>query len=406
MKEQNKIDSSYLKQVKLSGYKSIQNVEIDFKKGLNIIIGKNAAGKTNFLSFLNKSLDFSFEDMFNFSSTLVFENGKDVVLEFKNEMPKGDFDAFDFVIDSSRKNIAKVNNELIENTTAGNMKGLWEEIQKYNLFFANTFIRHGVPKDFYFVDAPYSFTVDETLGISVDMYKQVIENDTPYFIKLILLRFLGVVAKLKENGIYDDDKIRVELIKTFARLDETIKKAIIKYSPIEDIRFNKNFNVFLDKGKENYTVNNLFIEFKIEGSWHPFSNLSDGTKRLFYVIAEVVSPDHNRITRDTVVQDKNAHNRIILLEEPELGVHPHQLIQLMQFLKENSRNKQIIIATHSPQVIDILGKDDLDRIILAYANGSERTKLRHLNEREISKAQQYMKEDYLSDYWLYSDLEK
>ena len=45
----------YLKEVHLSGYKSIKDVEIDFQPGLNIIIGKNAAGKTNFLKFLNNS---------------------------------------------------------------------------------------------------------------------------------------------------------------------------------------------------------------------------------------------------------------------------------------------------------------------------------------------------------------
>ena len=42
-------DILYLKRVQLSGYKSIEEVEIEFQKGFNIIIGKNAAGKTNFV---------------------------------------------------------------------------------------------------------------------------------------------------------------------------------------------------------------------------------------------------------------------------------------------------------------------------------------------------------------------
>ncbi len=40
----------FLKQVRLKNYKSIIDAEIDFKPGLNIIIGNNGSGKTNFLT--------------------------------------------------------------------------------------------------------------------------------------------------------------------------------------------------------------------------------------------------------------------------------------------------------------------------------------------------------------------
>ena len=103
----------------------------------------------------------------------------------------------------------------------------------------------------------------------------------------------------------------------------------------------------------------------------------------------------------------NFINRIIFIEEPELGIHPHQFHKLLEFLKEESENKQIIITTHSPQSLDVLNFNELDRIIIAYStNIKEGTKLRHLNENEVLKANEYIKEDFLSDYWLYSDLEK
>ena len=43
---------AYISKVHLKGYKSIRDLEIDFKPGLNIIIGPNGSGKTNFLEFL------------------------------------------------------------------------------------------------------------------------------------------------------------------------------------------------------------------------------------------------------------------------------------------------------------------------------------------------------------------
>ena len=48
---------AYISKVHLKGYKSIKDLEIDFKPGLNIIIGPNGSGKTNFLEgLLNQAL--------------------------------------------------------------------------------------------------------------------------------------------------------------------------------------------------------------------------------------------------------------------------------------------------------------------------------------------------------------
>ena len=46
---------AYISRVHLKGYKSIRDLEIDFKPGLNIIIGPNGSGKTNFLEFIVES---------------------------------------------------------------------------------------------------------------------------------------------------------------------------------------------------------------------------------------------------------------------------------------------------------------------------------------------------------------
>lgn len=84
---------------------------------------------------------------------------------------------------------------------------------------------------------------------------------------------------------------------------------------------------------------------------------------------------------------------------------PHQLDSLMQFLREAAEEHQIIITTHAPQVLDILGKEELNKIIIVRLS-KDGTTLRHLTEKEQEKAGLYMEEEaYLSDYWRYSDLE-
>ena len=66
---------AYISKVHLKGYKSIRDLEIDFKPGLNIIIGPNGSGKTNFLEFLKNSLERNYIELNgNFSFTFKFEN--------------------------------------------------------------------------------------------------------------------------------------------------------------------------------------------------------------------------------------------------------------------------------------------------------------------------------------------
>src|ERR1700744_1109585 len=63
MSTANKANDTYLQHVSLKNYKSIKDVEIDFRPGLNIIIGKNASGKTNFVNGINSVLSLNFDDL-------------------------------------------------------------------------------------------------------------------------------------------------------------------------------------------------------------------------------------------------------------------------------------------------------------------------------------------------------
>lgn len=391
----------FLKNVKLSGFKSIIDVDIEFKSGLNIIIGKNAVGKTNFLTFLNNMLGLSYSDLLNFSSRVLFKNGSEIEIEANSEIKKTDLlNSNVFTTEDVNIKISK-NGKVLINT---NNKNIEEELIKNNLNITTTFIRHGIPKNFYIVDAPFSFKVDK-IGFPTELSRQIRNIETPYFIKSLLASFLFSSLSSKNENNLNKEIIRERIINIFDNI-EKIKKTIIQYSPIEDIRFNENFNVFLEDDTEQYTINNLFLEFKIEGNWHPFSNLSDGTKRLFYIIAEISYSDIFYSTKSSFGFHTNSIPRIILLEEPELGIHPHQLMKLMNFIKEQTKKKQIILTTHSPQILNIFDANELDRIIIAYAKNSKKgTKLRHLNNEEILKAQKYLENDFLSDYWQYSDLE-
>jgi len=101
-----------------------------------------------------------------------------------------------------------------------------------------------------------------------------------------------------------------------------------------------------------------------------------------------------------------ANESLVLLEEPELGIHPQQLHQLLQLISEVSREHQVIITTHSPQVLDILNEKELDRISICEYVPGKGTQMRKLSPAKRAKAKAYLRDKgFLSEFWRFSNLE-
>jgi len=97
---------------------------------------------------------------------------------------------------------------------------------------------------------------------------------------------------------------------------------------------------------------------------------------------------------------------LILLEEPELGVHSHQFGQIMEFIRDAASKRQIIISTHSPIALNHLETDELDRILIAKYDRKRGAQIRHLSPSQKKKGKIYMDRiGQLSDFWMLSDLE-
>jgi AAA15 family ATPase/GTPase len=400
----NTANSLFLKKVNLSGYKSIEDVSVDFYPGLNIIIGKNAAGKTNFLRFLNRCLSFDFEEFSNFSSKLTFQNGKSIEINSSINLK------LDELISENRIKPKIDTTLLIEKKVVKDKKdrnnSIVNKLRDNDVFFNSTFLCHGTPKDYPIVEKPLSFKVESKNRLSVDLLNIMGNNSYSYFLKSLAIDIL-VASPSTGEKLFNPEITRKLLADVFQKVSN-LKTILKTFSPIEDIRISDNFNLYVTDDGESYTVNNVFLEFKIEKDWLPFSSLSDGTRRIFYIISEVYDYEDDKKLRPVFgggVSFNDKIPRIILIEEPELGLHPHQFRKLMSFLKEQSKFNQIILTTHSPQTLDVLGSDDLEKIVIAYSS-EEGTKLKHLSDQELEKAKTYIDEEFLSDYWLYSDLEK
>ena len=269
---------------------------------------------------------------------------------------------------------------------------------------ANYFIKllkHGIPDKQGIVELPINFSVYSD-NIILDL------KENTFFLKSLLIK---LEHEFGRNKVLSEVAVRNKIDGLTHYFFREINEGLKAYTDIGGVTISPNFNLYPSNGKDPQKVDvyNFFLEFFINENWLPYNALSDGSKRLFYIFSEILC--HNKFEiiippeLSAEYGDLKSPTNIILLEEPELGIHPHQLHLLMQFIKEQSRYKQIIISTHSSQVLDTIGSGELDRIIICEYDGKKGTQLRHLSEKETSKAKNYMEDAFLSDYRRFSDLE-
>jgi predicted ATPase len=75
----------------------------------------------------------------------------------------------------------------------------------------------------------------------------------------------------------------------------------------------------------------------------PFIELSDGTLVLLALITKIFSDSSD----------------IFFIEEPENSIHPKALYELMKLIRERSVDKQFIITTHSPYLLNMIKPEEV-----------------------------------------------
>lgn len=66
---------------------------------------------------------------------------------------------------------------------------------------------------------------------------------------------------------------------------------------------------------------------------------------------------------------------ILLVEEPENGLHPARIGEVMRLLREISKTTQVLIATHSPLVVNELEGDEITVVTRDPSEGTKATRL-------------------------------
>ena len=109
------------------------------------------------------------------------------------------------------------------------------------------------------------------------------------------------------------------------------------------------------------------------------SSLSDGTLRFMALATLLLQPEELR-------------PGIVLLDEPELGLHPYAIAMLAAMLRSASKETQIVMATQSPGLLDHFEPED---ILVAERVGGET----RLNRLEAEPLREWLEDYSLGQLW-------
>lgn len=105
----------------------------------------------------------------------------------------------------------------------------------------------------------------------------------------------------------------------------------------------------------------LYLE-ETDGREIPAQRLSDGTVRHLCLLSILLHPEPPAL---------------VVIEEPELGLHPDVIHVVAELLRKASKRMQLIVTTHSRQLIDALGEEPEAVVVCEKEDGE--SQFRRLN---------------------------
>ncbi len=355
-----------LKKIKIKGYKSIQEIDLDLSP-INVLIGANGAGKSNFISFF-KLVRWMLQNPGQLQVFIGQSGGANALL----------FDG--------AANTPQIQAELNFETNAG------KNDYSFRLFYAaaDTFI---------FAEEQYRFSSSNYSTIapwkSLDaghkeakLINQVNLGDNTARTILKLSQNCAVyqfhntseTSRIRQRwNIEDNRHLREDganLASLLLRLRDT--EPVYYQRIVETIRQIAPF--FLDFVLEpiNYSV---ILQWKECNTDLTFSShqASDGTLRTMALVTLLLQPESDL-------------SDVLILDEPELGLHPYAINIIGGLIKSISHHKQVILATQSTILIDCFEPQDV--IVVERKNRAsvfERLKLENLED--------WLEEYSLSELW-------
>ncbi|OAV65567.1 cobalt transporter ATP-binding subunit [Bacteroidales bacterium Barb6XT] len=321
-----------IKTITIENYKSIRHLELDMKP-INILIGANGVGKSNFISFF-KFLKNLLEQ--HLQLYVAEEAGADNILYFGSKHSDFLQGYIEFEINSELTNAYlfklspdKENEFYFENETA-----FFHDSSHYK--------------------KPYDISLGqghrESKRNKESEQENIVFHVKEYMSSFKIFHFhdtsktsgMRKPAKLDDNIFLREDASNLPaylywIQKKHPNIFKRIEMVIRSVAPYFEC-----FNLQPGRQNEDY----IKLEWKEKGSDAYFNakHLSDGTLRFIALTTLLLQPKAPQT---------------IIIDEPELGLHPFAIDKLAALIKKASVNSQIIVSTQSVNLMNNFSPEDI-----------------------------------------------
>ncbi|MBN2441195.1 MAG: AAA family ATPase [Spirochaetales bacterium] len=354
---------SSLDTLTIKGFKSIQNLDSFKLTNLNIFIGGNGTGKSNMVSFFRMLRSLINGNLGDY----VRQNGgiSDLLFNGRKTTKKMEFSTrfgirgYRFKLQPTPKDTCIITNEA--RYYKYGKSGWWPLGDSDD--DTSLLVKEAKSKG---RDSEYSEPVYDAIS-SWQIYHFHDTSET---------------AAMRQYEIIQDNKyLRGNASNIAPYLYRLKEKHTAEYSEIINTvrivmpffdEFLLDINEFGEKQKLN-------LSWKQKGSDYPMQpyHLSDGSIRFICLATSLLQPNPPST---------------IIIDEPELGLHPAAISIMAELIQDAAKRTQIIVATQSPALIDHCGIEDI--IVVNRENGASLFK--RLNEDDFKE---WLKDYSVGELW-------
>lgn len=358
--------------ITVKGFKSIASVEKLKLEPINVLIGPNGSGKSNFIgvfSFLHAIREGQLREY------VLKEGGADKILHFGTKVTKRLVIHISFEEGVNQYEIELAASEADQLYPISETVYFWDKKRYPEKQYSEVLNPRGGE----------AMISDSKLGIKPSSARKIAEYVRGHLDRWRLYHFhdtsasspMKRTADINDNRYLRPDGSNLAAFLYYLRMKHEISYSLIRRTVQRVAPFFDDFQI----EPQRLNPSKIRLEWRHKGTEAYFdsSSLSDGTLRFMALTTLLLQPREYRPS-------------VILIDEPELGLHPYAITMLASLVKQASMETQVIVSTQSSLLLDHFRPEDV--LVAERVDGG--TQLTRLDSTRLAR---WLKEYSLGQLW-------